>query len=191
MPVAELEGLNPRALNGLEIGDVVVIRRKGIGNPSHLLLDSSLVSEGAAKRVWPKLRTDTLRALVMLPFMLETDTAMGGEFDAKTTRLRDISLEFLHGARWAAEMLRDSGFTVAVRAVDTEPDRLGIYAWNDADLYWADVVLGPLRKAALDSVNEELRLSVIPQWVLTPQQDSSLAQASLGIFHWMLKRRRG
>ena len=170
VPVAELEGLNPRALNGLEIGDVVVIRRKGIGNPSHLLLDSSLVSEGAAERVWPKLRTDTLRALVMLPFMLETDTAMGGEFDAKTTRLRDISLEFLHGARWAAEMLRDSGFTVAVRAVDTEPDRLGIYAWNDADLYWADVVLGPLRKAALDSVNEELRLSVIPQWVLTPQQ---------------------
>ena len=168
--VSELERLNPAALNGLEIGDVLVIRAVPTDNGRASAPASSFVSLSDSIGGWPALRTDTLRALVMLPFMLESDTVKGGGYDAKTTRLRDISLEFLHGARWAAEMLRDSGYTVALKVVDTEPDSVGVHAWTDADLYWADVVLGPLRKAPLDSVNEKLRLSVIPQWVLTPQK---------------------
>jgi hypothetical protein len=75
----------------------------------------------------------------------------------------------MHGAQWAAQALSDSGYTVALRVVDTEPDTLGVHLWSMADLEWADVVLGPLRKAPLDSVNTLLQNSEVPQWVLTPQ----------------------
>ena len=105
----------------------------------------------------------------MLPFMLEADTVDGGGYSAKTNRLREISLEFMHGAQWAAQSLSDSGYTVALRVVDTEPDTLGVHLWGMDDLQWADVVLGPLRKAPLDSVNTLLQNSEVPQWVLTPQ----------------------
>ena len=114
--VSELERLNPSALSGLEIGDVLVIRAVPTDNGRASAPASSFVSLSDSIGGWPALRTDTLRALVMLPFMLESDTVKGGGYDAKTTRLRDISLEFLHGARWAAEMLRDSGYTVAAES---------------------------------------------------------------------------
>lgn len=173
VPVQELERHNPSVSMGLSIGDVLVIRPESTSEmevapqyATDAIRDAdSLISTHSL----PRLSQDTLRALVMLPFMLDADTVEGGDYDAKTTRLREISLEFLHGAEWAASMLRDSGYTVSLRVVDTEPDSLGMHDWSEADLEWADVVLGPLRREPLDSVNRLLATSTTPQWVLTPQ----------------------
>lgn len=164
LEVEELEAWNPTAIQGLSIGDVLVV-----GTTPEPASPASLGAPVAAERSLPALRQDTLRTLLMLPFMLEADTVEGGGYSAKTNRLREISLEFMHGAQWAAQSLSDSGYAVALRVVDTEPDSLGVHLWSMADLEWADVVLGPLRKAPLDSVNTLLKNSVVPQWVLTPQ----------------------
>ena len=173
VPVKELEQHNPNASTGLSIGDILVIRPEPA---SEMKEDSQPAAYGLgaadsvhSQHALPRLRQDTLRALVMLPFMLDVDTVAGGDYDAKTTRLREISLEFLHGAEWAAAMLRDSGYTLSLRVMDTEPDSLGIHDWNESDLAWANVVLGPLRREPLDSVNSLLAASSTPQWVLTPQ----------------------
>jgi len=166
--VAQLEGWNPRAVKGLSIGDELVVMVRATRESSKL--EQPIPS--ADEQILPALRQDTLRALLMLPFMLEADTVEGGEYTAKTKRLREISLDFMHGAQWAANILSDSGYAVVVRLVDTEPDSLGFYLWSMADLEWADVVLGPLRKSPLDSVNSLLQNSVVPQWVLTPQNPS-------------------
>ena len=164
LEVAQLEEWNPSASQGLSIGDVLVV-----GAAPESANPASLGAPVDASQSLPVLRQDTLRALLMLPFMLEADTVEGGGYSAKTNRLREISLEFMHGAQWAAQLLSDSGYTVALRVVDTEPDTLGVYLWGMDDLQWADVVLGPLRKAPLDSVNTSLQNSEVPQWVLTPQ----------------------
>lgn len=176
LTVGQLEELNPFASGGLNVGDVLQVSLKSAGaqalkpvDLSTLGVPDSLQFDPQARL--PVLRKDTLRTLVMLPFMLDADTVKGGGFDAKTSRLREISLEFLHGVQWAAAMLNDSGYSVAVRVVDTEPDAHGARAWTDADLMWSDVVLGPLRKEQLDSVNGMLAHSEIPQWVLTPQHE--------------------
>lgn len=116
----------------------------------------------------PVLRSDTLHVLAMLPFMLEADTVIGGDYDARTARLREVSLDFFHGMEWAAQTLRDSGYALHLRIVDTEPDTLGVHAWNESDLHWSDVVLGPLRSAKMDSVNQLLSWTQTPQWILTP-----------------------
>ena len=164
LEVELLEAWNPSAAQGLSIGDVLVVgAAPGPASPS------SLGAPVNASQSLPALRQDTLRALLMLPFMLEADTVDGGGYSTKTNRLREISLEFMHGAQWAAQSLSDSGYTVSLRVVDTEPDTLGVYLWGMDDLKWADVVLGPLRKAPLDSVNTLLQNSEVPQWVLTPQ----------------------
>ena len=164
LEVAQLEVWNPSAAQGLSIGDVLVV-----GAAPESANPASLGAPVDASQSLPALRQDTLRALLMLPFMLEADTVGGGGYSAKTNRLREISLEFMHGAQWAAQSLSDSGYTVALRVVDTEPDTLGVHLWGIDDLQWADVVLGPLRKAPLDSVNTLLQNSEVPQWVLTPQ----------------------
>lgn len=116
----------------------------------------------------PNLRLDTLHVLAMLPFMLEVDTVIGGDYDARTTRLREVSLDFFHGMEWAAQTLQDSGYAVQLRIVDSEPDTLGMHAWSESDLIWSDVVLGPLRSAEMDSVNQLLSRTQTPQWILTP-----------------------
>ncbi len=164
LDVEQLEDWNPTAAEGLSIGDVLVV-----GTNPEPASPASLGAPVASEQFLPALRQDTLRALLMLPFMLEADTVDGGGYSAKTNRLREIALEFMHGAQWAARQLSDSGYTVALRVVDTEPDSLGMHLWGTADLEWADVVLGPLRKGPLDSVNSLLQNSVVPQWVLTPQ----------------------
>lgn len=164
LEVEQLEAWNPTAAQGLSIGDVLVV-----GAAPESANPASLGAPVDASQSLPALRQDTLRALLMLPFMLEADTVDGGGYSAKTNRLREISLEFMHGAQWAAQSLSDSGYTVALRVVDTEPDTLGVHLWGMDDLQWADVVLGPLRKAPLDSVNTLLQNSEVPQWVLTPQ----------------------
>lgn len=169
--VEDLEAWNPSAAAGLSIGDQLVV---GPGEEA-VLAEATPASLGAPEEILgelPRLRQDTLRTLLMLPFLLEADTVEGGGYSAKTNRLREISLEFLHGAQWAAQLLSDSGYTVSLRVVDTEPDSLGVHLWTEGDLEWADVVLGPLRKAPLDSVNGLLRHSMVPQWVLTPQDPS-------------------
>ncbi len=165
--VEQLEAWNPSASQGLRIGDVLVV-----GAAPEPANPASLGAPVEASQSLPALRQDTLRALLMLPFMLEADTVDGGGYSAKTNRLREISLEFMHGAKWAAQALSDSGYTIALRVVDTEPDTLGGHLWDMDDLQWADVVLGPLRKAPLDSVNSLLQNSEVPQWVLTPQNSA-------------------
>jgi LysM repeat protein len=173
--VDDLRAWNPAAAAGLSIGDVLVVGVEEAGQDA--VRDSVPLAErlealgvpAKGTHTLPHLKVDTLRTLVMLPFMLEADTIDGGVYSPKTRRLREISLEFMHGAQWAAQALSDSGYAVALRVVDTEPDSLGIHLWTDEDLAWADVVLGPLRKEPLDSVNGLLRNSVVPQWVLTPQ----------------------
>ncbi|MBO74552.1 MAG: hypothetical protein CMD33_04685 [Flavobacteriales bacterium] len=164
--VAQLETWNPTAVQGLSIGDVLVVGALSQEKPVNL---ESLGVPVLTDQSLPVLRQDTLRTLLMLPFMLEADTVDGGGYSAKTNRLREIALEFMHGAQWATRLLSDSGYAVALRLVDTEPDSLGVHLWSMADLEWADVVLGPLRKEPLDSVNSLLQNSVVPQWVLTPQ----------------------
>lgn len=179
--VEELQAWNPQASTGLSIGDVLVVGVEDAVKDA-LVLTQQLDAMGVPSDLshsLPQLREDTLRALLMLPFMLEADTITGGVYSPKTRRLREVALEFMHGAQWAAQALSDSGYTVSLRVVDTEPDSLGVHLWTDEDLAWADVVLGPLRKEHLDSVNNMLRNSVIPQWVLTPQSAAVWEKHSL------------
>ena len=156
---AELQMANGHMQSVLGIGDVLLVPTVAEGDSlaEHVSFESS-----------PVLRSDTLRVLAMLPFMLEVDTVVGGEYDARTTRLREVSLDFFHGMEWAAQLLQDSGYAVQLRVVDTEPDTLGIHSWSEADLNWSDVVLGPLRSAKMDSVNQLLSQTKTPQWLLTP-----------------------
>lgn len=169
--VDDLQAWNPSAAAGLSIGDVLVVGVEEAVQDTVPLAQrlGALGVPAEETHSMPHLRQDTLRALLMLPFMLEADTIAGGEYSPKTRRLREVALEFMHGAQWAARALSDSGYAVSLRVVDTEPDSMGVHLWTDEDLAWADVVLGPLRKEPLDSVNNLLRNSVVPQWVLTPQ----------------------
>ena len=166
----ELKDANGQIMETLGIGDRLQV-------PTILPTDTIQVTsaefdsgmEVTRGRKPPVIRSDTLRVLAMLPFMLEVDTVMGGAFDAKTTRLREVSLDFFHGMEWASELLRDSGYAVQLRVVDTEPDTLGTHAWSESDLIWSDVILGPLRSSRMDSINRLLSqtLPQTPQWVLT------------------------
>ena len=159
----ELQEANGHLELILSIGDVLQV-------PTTIPIDSvnghAKVQVNSAQL--PLLRSDTLRVLAMLPFMLEVDTVIGGEYDARTTRLREVSLDFFHGMEWAAQTLQDSGYAVQLRIVDTEPDTLGVHAWSELDLRWSDVVLGPLRSAKMDSVSQLLSTTQTPQWLLTP-----------------------
>lgn len=120
--------------------------------------------------------SDTLNVLAMLPFMLSTDTIVGGDYDAKTLRLREVALEFTHGLEWGGHLLKKAGLHVRLRQVDTEPDSLGVVAWTDADLNWADVVFGPLRRSVLDSVAGILAGRNVPQWTLISQPERMFGQ---------------
>jgi LysM repeat protein len=113
------------------------------------------------------IESDTLHLLAMLPYLLPVDTVEGGDFDAKTKRLREIALEFTHGIQWGAHLLKEAGFHVILKLVDTEADSLGALDWEMADLEWADVVLGPLRRSAMDTVASLLAPAGTPQWILT------------------------
>lgn len=113
------------------------------------------------------IESDTLHLLAMLPYLLTVDTVLGGDYDAKTKRLREIAMEFTHGMQWGAHMLKDSGFHVQLRLVDTEADSLGVVGWDAADLRWADAVFGPLRRSSIDSVAALLEPMGTPQWILT------------------------
>lgn len=146
--------------------------------------DSSFTKRGElneGKRDWFRLglsskdpasiETDTLHLLAMLPYLLPTDTIEGGEYDGKTTRLREIALEFTHGIQWGAHLLQEAGFHVHLRLVDTESDSLGRAGWSLEDLDWADAVFGPLRKSALDSVASLLAPMNKPQWIMTESRN--------------------
>ena len=166
----ELKDANGHIVETLDIGDRLQVPTIVPADTTQVV--SSEVDSGmeiTRGRRLPVLSSDTLRVLAMLPFMLEVDTVMGGEFDAKTTRLREVSLDFFHGMEWASELLQDSGYAVQLRVVDTEPDTLGTYAWSESDLIWSDVILGPLRSSRMDSINRVLSqtLPQTPQWVLT------------------------
>lgn len=182
--VDELMALNPSVANGLEVGIQLLLPNPSGTEKSdaeieasnrklQILKEAGALADSTHRNQPPKIDSDTLHVLAMLPFLLEADTAIGGDYDAKTLRLREIALDFMHGALWAAESLKSSGYHVVVRTVDTEPDGFGVSSWSEADLMWADVVLGPLRKEPLDSVNRMLANSLIPQWVLTPQNEST------------------
>ena len=110
--------------------------------------------------------TDTLHVLAMLPFLLPVDTVLGGDFDPKTKRLRQVALEFTHGFEWGSQLLQEAGFHVQLRLVDTEADTLGAVGWGMHDLDWADVVMGPLRRSVIDTVAELLASTGKPQWIL-------------------------
>ena len=91
--VEDLEAWNPSAAAGLSIGDQLVV---GPGEEA-VLAEATPTSLGAPEEILgelPRLRQDTLRTLLMLPFLLEADTVEGGGYSAKTNRLREISLEF-------------------------------------------------------------------------------------------------
>ena len=92
--VEDLETWNPRATAGLSIGDVLIV---GVEEEAvRESLSERLQSLGVPSRpehVLPHLRTDTLRTLVMLPFMLEADTVAGGVYSPKTRRLRSPRIE--------------------------------------------------------------------------------------------------
>jgi len=136
------------------------------------LLDRFAGRSQKEARMPASIESDTLHLLAMLPYLLPVDTVLGGDYDAKTKRLREIAMEFTHGMQWGAHMLKDSGFHVQLRLVDTEADSLGVVGWSAADLSWADAVFGPLRRSALDSVAALLAPMGTPQWILTdsPQQ---------------------
>lgn len=180
----DLKELNPSASRGLDVGTQLVISASSSSQDPEvsaafaqrrlqILMEAGVLVDSTALNQPPWIETDTLHVLAMLPFLLEVDTVLGGDFDTKTNRLREIALDFMHGTLWAAESLKALGFHVVVRASDTEPDSLGNHSWTEDDLMWADVVLGPLRKAPLDSINRLLAQSDIPQWVLTPQNEST------------------
>lgn len=173
----ELKAANGHVSETLGIGDrLQVPTTVPADSPVNALSDSTqlVMPQGSAEmgsdesHQHPVLPSDTLRVLAMLPFMLEVDTVMGGDYDAKTKRLRDVSLDFYHGMEWAAQLLQDSGYAVTVNVVDTEPDTLGVFSWSEDDLKASNVVLGPLRSNRMDSVNQMLSGSDTPQWILTP-----------------------
>ena len=72
LEVAQLEAWNPSAAQGLSIGDVLVV-----GAAPESANPASLGAPVDASQSLPALRQDTLRALLMLPFMLEADTVDG------------------------------------------------------------------------------------------------------------------
>ena len=131
------------------------------------LLDRFTLRSQKEVRMPTKIESDTLHLLAMLPYLLPVDTVLGGDYDAKTKRLREIAMEFTHGMEWGAHMLKDSGFHVQLRLVDTEADSLGVVGWCAADLRWADAVFGPLRRSAIDSVAALIAPLGTPQWILT------------------------
>mgnify|MGYP006168272605 FL=1 len=172
----ELRAANEGIQETLSIGDKLQVPKFLLGNQNavgdvlrenRFSGDTAKTNGASALSHLPVLPADTLRVLAMLPFMLEVDTVKGGDYDMKTTRLRDIALDFYHGIEWAAQLLQDSGYAVQVNLVDTEPDTLGVYSWGASDLYRSNVVLGPLRSNRMDSVNQMLSETSIPQWILT------------------------
>lgn len=176
--VNELQSLNPQILAaGLQPGDTLRLPQ-----PATLPDIPVLVSfdephpVDTLPRTLPVLTSaDTLKLLAILPFQFDADTLMGGIEDPRVVRLRQISLEFYYGMRWAAEELTSAGMDVSLRVVDSAPDSLGD-TWSLPDLLWADAVFGPLRTQTLDSALDVSALLGKPHWALASSADKILSK---------------
>ena len=118
----------------------------------------------------PILSPDTLRALVVLPFMLSSSRSESTNARTKAMKLRTYAEDYLHGIQWGAQMLSDSGYAISLRVRDSE-----VWCEKDSvsmisDLIWSNVVLGPLRKSELNEVSSILQHHPKPQWTLINQE---------------------
>ncbi|MFZ8836688.1 MAG: PBP1 and LysM peptidoglycan-binding domain-containing protein [Flavobacteriales bacterium] len=118
----------------------------------------------------PVLSSDTLRALVVLPFMLSSSRSESTTARNKAMKLRTYAEDYLHGIQWGAQMLSDSGYAISLRVRDSE-----VWCEKDSvsmisDLIWSNVVLGPLRKSELTQISSILQHHPKPQWTLINQE---------------------
>jgi LysM repeat protein len=176
--VDALQSLNPDVVaNGLQPGDSLRLPQPATlpDIPALVAFEPAepLDTTPAARPVLTA--ADTLKILAILPFQFDADTIEGGIEDPRVVRLRQIALECYQGMRWAAHELSQSGMDVALRVVDAEPDSLG-QIWSLADVLWADVVLGPLRRNALDSAMDVSALLGKPHWALISNGDALVSK---------------
>lgn len=178
--VDELQALNPGVVaNGLQPGDTLRLPQPATlpDIPPLVAFEPATPTDTIPAQRPVLTAADTLKILAILPFQFDADTLEGGIEDPRVLRLRQIALEFYQGMRWAAVELSESGMDVALRVVDSEPDSLG-QIWSLADVLWADVVLGPLRRQALDSALDVTALLGKPHWSLTSKAASVVDKGS-------------
>jgi LysM repeat protein len=166
LSVEALQEANPN-VSALQPGDVLRLPQAVTLPEMVLNIPFDSVPEDFEPATKPELTcADTLKILAILPFQFDADTLPTGGDDPRVIRLREIAMEIYYGARWGAEELRAAGLDVSLRVVDAEPDSLG-GIWTLEDIFWADVVMGPLRRQALDSAMGVTRLLAKPHWSLT------------------------
>lgn len=170
--VEALQAANPAVLGGLQPGDAVRIPGTENATPE----PEPAPARAAVPDRHPVLAAgDTLRVLALLPFQFDADTLDGGQFPLKVQRLRSVALEMVQGLKWGAQELAAAGIPTVLDIRDAERDSLGRSTWTRATLDSADVVLGPLRRAQLDSALQVTAPTGKPHWILTPQPASLLA----------------
>lgn len=178
--VDELQALNPGVVaNGLQPGDTLRLPQPATlpDIPPLVAFEPATPADTIPAQRPVLTSADTLKILAILPFQFDADTLEGGIEDPRVLRLRQIALEFYQGMRWAAVELSESGMDVALRVVDAAPDSTG-QIWSLADVLWSDVVLGPLRRQALDSAMDVTALLGKPHWALTAGSDAILSKGT-------------
>ncbi len=173
--VEAIGAANPAVTGGLQPGDRLRIPGTApVPPPAPPAAPELERSAGDERR--PELAAgDTLRVLALLPFQFDADTLESGQYPLKVQRLRAVALDMLQGLEWGAAELAAAGIPTVLDVRDAERDSLGRSTWTLGTIDSADVVLGPLRRAPLDSALRVTAPTATPHWILTPQPGSLLA----------------
>ena len=132
----------------VEVDLLPALQDKG---PAELPLDIALPEMPRARPVPPHWPGDTVRVAVLLPFSAGQDS-----LGRQAERLRDIALDCASGIRLALDTGRWLGTHVELRFLDSGLDTAGVMLSAPEDLAFdggpVDVVVGPLRRPALQTV---------------------------------------
>ena len=162
----------------VEVDLLPALQDKG---PAELPLDIVLPEMPRARPVPPHWPGDTVRVAVLLPFSAGQDS-----LGRQAERLRDIALDCASSIRLALDTGRWLGTHVEVRFLDSGLDTAGVMLSAPEDLAFdggpVDVVVGPLRRPALQTVRTWPGVSEAVHLVLTDLGVPLVRHQSLYIF---------
>lgn len=164
--IEDLYALNPHINEGLSVGMVVTVYPKPSSRPpskEQLQVADTLPAETKADKpvrkkcsvLADKERGRTLKISLMLPFFISS----GEDFNARSR----IGLDFLAGARMAADSLKAQGYSMNIHVFDTQNDSNSTGSiLNSPDFATSDLIIGPLYSQAFLEVADKARKLNIP-----------------------------
>ena len=103
----------------------------------------------------------------ILPFFSNLVEDTIGPPPRRELKMREISMDYVNGLRWASFRLAESGYNVELSLYDEEPDSLGTRLWDLEDIDSNDIVMGPLQQSMLSKSLRTIENSGAEHIILT------------------------